>query len=67
MFKFWCSVCIDDKEMYADSIDDNWAYAICPDCGAALKEQFARHKGITEEEMTTQSYIDLHALDTNTP
>jgi hypothetical protein len=58
---------MDDKDMYADSIDYNWAYAICPDCGAALKEQFARHKGITEEEMTTESYIQLHGLDSNTP
>ena len=67
MFKFWCSICIDDKDLYADSIDDNWAYAVCPDCGSALKEEFARHKGITDEEMTTESYRQRHGLDNNTP
>jgi hypothetical protein len=67
MFKFWCSICIDDKDMYAASIDNNWAYATCPDCESPLKEQFARHRGITDQEMTTESYNSLHGLDTNTP
>jgi hypothetical protein len=67
MFKFWCSICIDDKELYADSVDNGWGYAICPDCGSTLKEPFSRHKGITDEEMTTESYRAIHGLDNNTP
>jgi hypothetical protein len=63
MFKFWCSICIDDKDMYAESIDNGWAHATCPDCGSSLKEAYARHKGITEEEMTIESYRALHGLD----
>lgn len=67
MFKFFCAVCIDDKEMYAESLDKDNAYAICPDCGTVLKEAFARHNDITEEEMTTESYFNNNGLDTNTP
>ena len=67
MFKFFCSVCIDDKELYATSLDSSWAYATCPDCGSLLKESFARHKDIKDEDMTTNSYNILHGLDTNTP
>jgi hypothetical protein len=67
MFKFFCSVCIDDKDLYAESIDMSSAYSICPDCGTLLKEAFARHNGITEEDMTTESYFANNGLDTNTP
>jgi hypothetical protein len=67
MFKFFCAVCIDDKELYATSLDSSWAYSTCPDCGSSLKEAFARHKGIKDEDMTTDSYSTLHGLDTNTP
>jgi len=67
MFKFFCAVCIDDKELYAESLDKSNAYAICPDCGTLLKEGFSRHEGITEEEMTTESYLSKNGLDTNTP
>lgn len=67
MFKFWCSVCIDDKDLFASTIDPSFAYAECPDCGTMLKEGFARHRGITDEEMTTESYIAMHELDNNTP
>jgi len=67
MFNFFCSVCIDDKELYAEGLDQAGAYAICPDCGTVLKESFARHEGITEEEMTTDSYFSNNGLDTNTP
>jgi len=67
MFKFFCSVCIDDKELYAESLDMSNAYSICPDCGTLLKEGFARHEGITEEDMTTESYFAKNGLDTNTP
>lgn len=67
MFKFWCSVCIDDKDLYAESIDKDKAYAVCPDCGTQLIESYARHEGITEADMTTESYNALHGLDNNTP
>lgn len=63
MFKFWCSVCLDDKDLYATDIDLNNAYAICPDCGIKLIESFSRHKDITEEEMTIESYRQRHGLD----
>lgn len=66
MFKFFCSICIDDKEVYAESLDKDNAYATCPDCGTVLKEGFSRHNDITEEEMTTESYISKNGLDTNT-
>lgn len=66
MFKFFCAVCIDDKDLYAESLDNNNAYAICPDCGALLKEGFSRHEGITEEDMTIESYFANNGLDTNT-
>jgi hypothetical protein len=65
MFKFFCSICIDDKELYAEGLDLANAYAICPDCGTVLKEGFARHEGITEEDMTTDSYFLNNGLDTN--
>lgn len=67
MFKFFCSVCIDDKELYAESLDKDNAYSTCPDCGTLLKEGFARHNDITEKEMTTESYVKAHGLDTNAP
>lgn len=60
-------MCIDDKELYAEGLDMDNAYAICPDCGTVLKEGFARHSGITEEEMTTDSYFSNNGLDTTTP
>lgn len=67
MFKFWCSVCVDDKDLFASSIDANFAYATCLECGTLLKEGFSRHRGITDEDMTTESYNSLHGLDNNTP
>jgi len=67
MFKFWCSVCLDDKELYASRLDAYLAYADCPDCGLELKEGYSRHLDITDQEMTTESYIALHGLDNNTP
>ena len=67
MFKFFCSICIDDKDLYASSLDSSWAYATCPDCQSPLKESYARHSGITDEDMTTDSYNSLHGLDNNTP
>ena len=67
MFKFFCAVCIDDKELYAESLDPSNAYAICPDCGTLLKEGFSRHEGITEKDMTMESYLSSNGLDTNTP
>lgn len=67
MFKFFCAVCIDDKDLYADRVDMTNAYAICPDCGTQLMESFARHNGITEEDMTTVAYLSNNGLDTNTP
>jgi hypothetical protein len=67
MFKFWCSICLDDKDLFASEIDADFAYATCPDCGAVLKEGFSRHRGITQEEMTIESYNNLHGLDSNTP
>jgi predicted nucleic acid-binding Zn ribbon protein len=63
VFKFFCSVCIDDKDLYAEALDKDDAYAICPDCGTVLKEGFARHGGITEEDMTTESYFSNNGLD----
>jgi hypothetical protein len=53
--------------MYAERIDANNAYGTCPDCGASLIESFTRHPGVTMEDMTTDSYIQLHGLDNNTP
>lgn len=67
MFKFWCSICLDDKELFASKVDPDFVYVDCPDCGTLLKEGFSRHPGITDEEMTTGSYNDLHGLDSNTP
>lgn len=67
MFKFFCAVCIDDKELYAETLDSANAYANCPDCGTLLKESFARHEGIKDEDMTTEAYIANHGLDNNTP
>lgn len=67
MFKFFCSVCIDDKELYAHAVDSAYAYATCPDCGSLLKEAFSRHPNIQLDEMTTDSYNNLHHLDNNTP
>jgi hypothetical protein len=67
MIKFFCVICIDDKEMYAERIDSNNAYGTCPDCGASLIESFTRHPGVTVEDMTTESYLQSHGLDTNTP
>ena len=52
--------------MYAESLDKDNAYAICPDCGTVLKEGFARHNDITEQEMTTESYLSNNGIDTNT-
>lgn len=63
MFRFFCAVCIEDKELYAESLDMNNAYAVCPDCGSVLKEGFSRHTGITEQDMTTESYFNNHGLD----
>jgi hypothetical protein len=65
MFKFWCSVCINDKDLFASSLDSNFAYANCPDCGLLLKESYARHLNITDQDMTTESYKALHGLDSN--
>jgi hypothetical protein len=62
MFKFWCSVCIDDKDLFASNLDSDFAYADCPDCGILLKESYTRHTGITDEDMTTESYKKLHDL-----
>jgi DNA-directed RNA polymerase subunit RPC12/RpoP len=67
MFKFFCAVCVDDKDLYASSLDSSYAYANCPDCGILLKEVFARHEGITDEDMTTESYKSLNGLDNDTP
>ena len=67
MFKFFCAVCIEDKDLYASAIDSNYAYANCPGCDSLLKEVFSRHDGITDEEMTTESYKVLNGLDNNTP
>lgn len=67
MFKFWCSVCLDDKDLYANKIDAYLAYAICPDCGAELKEGYSRKPDITDKDMTTEAYNSLHGLDNNTP
>ena len=67
MFKFFCSVCIDDKELFAEGLDKDNAYAICPDCGIVLREGFARHEGITEDDMTTESYLNIHGLDNTRP
>jgi hypothetical protein len=66
MFKFFCSICADDKDLYAEQLDMSYAYAICPDCGNILKETYARHENITESEMTTESYFSNNGLDTNT-
>jgi hypothetical protein len=63
MFKFFCSVCIEDKELYAEAVDRDNAYALCPDCESVLIEAFARHSGITGEEMTTESYFLNNGLD----
>ena len=67
MIKFFCVICIDDKEMYAEKIDANNAYGTCPDCGAKLIESFARPDGVKMEDMTSESYNTLHGLDNNTP
>jgi hypothetical protein len=67
MFKFFCSVCADDKELYAKELTIDYAYATCPDCGTLLKETYARHNNITEAEMTTESYFANNGLDNNTP
>lgn len=67
MFKFFCSVCADDKDLYAQELDMSYAYATCPDCGVALKETYARHNDIKESEMTTESYVINNGLDNNTP
>jgi hypothetical protein len=67
MFKFWCSVCIDDKDLYASTLDPYFAYATCPDCETILKEGYSRQANITDEDMTTESYKALHELDNNTP
>ena len=65
MFKFWCSVCMSDKDLFASEIDSNFAYANCPDCNTLLKEGFSRHAGITDQEMTTEAYRSMHDLDNN--
>lgn len=62
MQKFFCSICIDDKELHAKALDSAYAYANCPDCGTLLKQTFSRHDGITEEEMTTEFYIEKNGL-----
>ena len=67
MFRFWCSICLDDKDLYATKIDPYLAYATCPTCGAGLKEGYSRKQDITDEDMTTESYIALHGLDSNNP
>jgi formate dehydrogenase maturation protein FdhE len=67
MFKFFCSICADDKDLYAERLDMGYAYATCPDCDTILKETYARHDDITEEEMTTESYLNNNGLDNNTP
>lgn len=67
MIKFFCVICIDDKEMYAERIDANNAYGTCPDCGASLIESFARHPGVTTQDMTIEAYNTIHGLDNNTP
>ena len=67
MFRFWCSICLDDKDLYATKIDPYLAYATCPTCGAELKEGYSRKQDITDEDMTTESYIALHGLDSNNP
>lgn len=67
MFKFWCSICLDDKDLYATVLDPYFAHADCPDCGAKLKEGYSRQSDITDEDMTTESYKALHGLDNNTP
>jgi len=67
MFKFFCSICISDKDLYAHTVDPNWAYANCPDCGSLLQETFSRQAETTEEDMTTAGYNILNGLDSNTP
>lgn len=67
MFRFWCSICLDDKDLYATRIDPYLAYANCPTCGAELKEGYSRKQDITDEDMTTESYVALHDLDNNMP
>lgn len=62
MFKFFCSVCIEDREMFATELDSNFAYANCPDCNTRLKEGYSRHLEITDEDMTTEAYNQLHGL-----
>jgi hypothetical protein len=58
---------MDDKDLFASTIDANLAYVNCPDCNTLLKESFARHRGIKDQDMTTESYIALHQLDNNKP
>lgn len=65
VFKFWCSVCLDDKDLFASNIDPSFAYAKCPDCGTLLKEGYSRHFDITDEDMTIEAYNKLHGLDNN--
>jgi hypothetical protein len=67
MFRFWCSICLDDKDLYAAVLDPYFAHADCPDCGTKLKEGYSRQPDITDEDMTTESYNSLHGLDSNTP
>lgn len=66
MFKFWCSVCIKDIDMYAERLTKFNAYAECPTCHTMLIESYTRHNDITDEDMTTESYKALHELDNNT-
>jgi hypothetical protein len=67
MFKFFCSICISDKDLYANKVDEAWAYANCPDCGSLLQETFSRQAEIKDEDMTTEGYNILNGLDSNTP
>jgi len=67
MFRFWCSICLEDKDLYATRIDPYLAYANCPTCETELKEGYSRKPDITDEDMTTESYNSLHGLDNNTP
>lgn len=63
MLKFFCSICIDDKELHPDRIDIDNAYATCPSCGTNLIEGYARPKNPTDHTVTTEYYNELHGLD----